>query len=1597
MNKPLGGAGGGGGGGNSPPDILQDNLLSKDVVEFTLGVCEGPIGGLVAGGRSFYLDDTPLLSNEDQPNFEPFQLHLYHGSEEASQIRNVLGGATSSQQVGVVLSPNSPVVRVTPSALSNQIDQLEVRLKINSLVTSTDTGDQLNADIDFKIEFRPSGTTEWLNFKNPSPRQPVVTSYGLSAGGGLNLLTPNLETPTGTDFFRITGKTTGGYIRDFVKKVPRISGDWDIRVTLLSETNDPMISRSMSFESIQSVTTEPRAYANLAVVRGLGQASDQLGSIPSFTGIFAGLLVKVPSNFDPVTRHYSGLWDGTFKIAHTDDPAWVLYDLCDHPVHGLRKHLPDLVLNRYSFYEASQWCNQLVPRPGGGFQPRYTYNGAKNQISNGIELITYVASSFNAVFLSDMNGSIRVAVDKPTPLVQLFGPESVGVEGFQYQFTDIMQRYNDIEVEFINPDLGWEPDRRRVFDQALIDKNGSIPLKMTAIGCNNIFEAQRRATLRLIQANTELATVSFQTTRAGISLDLFDLIGISDPDMLWGVSGRVKAVVEDVIHLRDTLTLPENTPLEMIVQTATGPVSVTVQTENPVTKTLTMTTPWPENAPEKAQFAITSAGDLGLVKPFRIVAIKPNDDDPEAIMITAIEVNINKYGDADGTTSLGTIDYSGQSNRLPQPPVITYLDSGTAQLVRMGNTLASRIRLEWELDRASFIRETEIHYRRAFQGEFQKITSGSTQAYITDVQDGEIVELYLVSVTHNGGRSVQTPLVAHRVVGKTAPPAPITGLTAKAAFGSIRLSWDQNTEMDFNYHEILAGPPGFEVNNAALEKYQFAGNEFVRSGLSPLTTLAFRVRTTDTSGNRSGWSEEVQATSLEFSPDARIGRALTIAEQVEAELEAAQIQIDAALDDAQAAGLAAQSVRADHDALVEGFLGNLSDLNSEVVSLSADVGDVAGAVTDILGLDISPESALAVSLTTLSASVGDLESEITLQGSAIADLQGAASAGYLIKVQAGGAVSLLDLVAADDGVTPPTSVARISADDILLDGTVSTEKLVVGTGKNLLENANWRAGTTGWRTFPEGSAGAATSFSIRSNDSFSSDAAPTAVLIQGTSETTGHIDVESRPLVSTTGADALGYPVTPGETIEASVQMSAHRCVGELRVIFFDGNENLLSLSPLLGENNSVQSSETNPDLWPRAGGRTTVPAGAVSASIHVRKNATLPGFNDSYLFLHKPMLCFTHASATQLTRWSPPGTTLIDGGQVIANSITGNKIVADEALFNKLKAQTGWIGGVNLANGAVDASKIVTNSLTLSLFSSGVLQVPLYPVGVDIIDSTRTFWPRFNGLAAVYVIGGGGGGGAAADKLEFNGAPRKVATGGGAGGLSIAFIPNLSTSNAYTAVVGSAGAGGFAQGHGWIVGGDNGGASHFYGHGISAYAHGGGQGYAQGNTGVTLAGGNGGYANSGNYNFTGGGGGAARADDIRRHSVSAGGALNLNINGWNASADGIVDASPNGDDATFYGKEPQPGNVASMEVSGFPLKGVAYFGGGFGAVRLGPANSQNVGSPIDAVGGSSGRGGGGGGAIGLVADASQRATARGGSGGLGLIVVIYYGTGNLK
>lgn len=587
---------------------------------------------------------------------------------------------------------------------------------------------------------------------------------------------PMRGTPAG--ILSVTEKITSPVVREVRVPVARIGVPYDIRVTKMTEdsSSDGKIASEVGWESFEEIVAEGRSYPNTHILHLIGRASDQFTNLPELLGDIKGRIIDVPSNYDPVTRTYFGVWDGVFKRAYTNNGAWCTRDFIRNSRYGLSALYPYEV-KESSFYTWAQWCDQAVPDNKGGSRPRWTYNDDLSQPRPARDQVNYMAGSCGARLIDDGSGVFDVLIDKDEPMTMIVGPESVVDGEFVYSFTDIQTRANWVKVGFINPDLNWETDFRVVkasdFDSeplaSHIENYGRIPLEFVAAGKTNVSEALAAARLRLITSITEYTAVSFKINRIGRYLYPFKVIGVCDPDMGWGVSGRIHAKTgARQITLRDPVYLENGVTYKFSFNRPTSPITtVTV----PITPgqlgsltTINFSQDLPEDLPEFAQFALESydavTGDpIGLPKAFKILTITPSDGDNEIVEVTALELNRNKFAFSDGTGELlDTDEFSNFNGPIDKPKDVRV----TATVSTLGGTTRRNLQVYWGRPSNPFARNTHVEYSRD-GNQFTLLGESDTEFYeIEDVASGT----HAIRLTHvhtDGVRKSQPVLVIHEV------------------------------------------------------------------------------------------------------------------------------------------------------------------------------------------------------------------------------------------------------------------------------------------------------------------------------------------------------------------------------------------------------------------------------------------------------------------------------------------------------------------------------------------------------------------------------------------------------------------------------------------------------------------------------------------------------------------------------------------------------------------------------------------------------------------------------------------------------------------
>lgn len=470
--------------------------------------------------------------------------------------------------------------------------------------------------------------------------------------------------PAGSGEIRIYGKQASSFVKQARFQVPNVDEGLTVRVTKLND--DTSLGTTGLFcdvvwESFLVYQTNEVSYPSLSVTQFNAKATDQFSSVPDLSGIYWGRIVKIPSNYNPVTRVYTGMWDGTWKIDYTDNPAYIGYDLVENTRYGLSAFYP-VTLNKWDVYDAGQWCDV---RAFDG-SPRYTFNGLIQEAQLARPMIDYIFGIFGGRFVDDGNGSGRILIDRDQPAVYLFNKENVSDSIFTYSFTDPSTRKNDITISWTDPSLGWKENRRRIFDQAAIDRFGTIQDNPIAVGCIYQGEVIRRVRYQLITGQTEKIMTSFKTDRNGMYLEPYNVILIADDDVQNVITGRVlgnkqrsvsnlSTVGGNPISIADPRRFILKRPVNLetgieykaVFNAPTGVAEVDIDPASVgVCMEIATQTDLPD-LPVQTPFAIQAKDQPALPKPYRVMTIGEGNTEDE-IEITGIEVNRTKMAYVDG-------------------------------------------------------------------------------------------------------------------------------------------------------------------------------------------------------------------------------------------------------------------------------------------------------------------------------------------------------------------------------------------------------------------------------------------------------------------------------------------------------------------------------------------------------------------------------------------------------------------------------------------------------------------------------------------------------------------------------------------------------------------------------------------------------------------------------------------------------------------------------------------------------------------------------------------------------------------------------------
>ena len=633
------------------PREAKDNLKSTQLLSVIDAISEGPVEGPVDGLKSVLLNSTPVLDTEGNTNISGVTVVFRAGEQEQTPPEG-FESSGSETVLGTEVKYDTPITRTITSA---NIDRLRFTFGVQTLVETTSKGDRNPSEVRLLVQIQRNGG--WVTEKD----------------------------------ITIKGKTTSQYLASVVvDNLPPRPFNIRMRRMTPDSTTDQLQNKTL-WSSYTEIIDVKQCYPNTALV-GVQVDSEQFGSQQvSRNYHLRGRILQVPSNYNPQTRQYSGIWDGTLKPAYSNNMAWCLWDMLTHPRYGMGKRLGAADVDKWALYVIGQYCDQSVPDGFGGTEPRITCNAYLTTQRKAWDVLSDFCSAMRCMPV--WNGQTLTFVqDRPSDKVWTYNRSNVVMPDdgapFRYSFSALKDRHNAVEVNWIDPDNGWETATELVEDTQAIARYGRNVTKMDAFGCTSRGQAHR-AGLWLIKTELlETQTVDFSVGAEGLRHVPGDVIEICDDDYA-GIStgGRVLAVNSQTrtLTLDREITLPSSgTTLISLVDGSGNPVSVEVQSVTDGVKVKVSRVP----------DGVAGYSVWGLKLPtlrqrlFRCVSIRENDDGTYAI--TAVQHVPEKEAIVDNGAHFDG-EQSGTVNGVT-PPAVQHLtaevtaDSGEYQVLARWDT-----------------------------------------------------------------------------------------------------------------------------------------------------------------------------------------------------------------------------------------------------------------------------------------------------------------------------------------------------------------------------------------------------------------------------------------------------------------------------------------------------------------------------------------------------------------------------------------------------------------------------------------------------------------------------------------------------------------------------------------------------------------------------------------------------------------------------------------------------------------------------------------------------------------------------------------------
>ncbi|MCA4182766.1 phage tail protein, partial [Acinetobacter baumannii] len=657
---------------------------------------------------------------------------------------------------------------------------------------------------------------------------------------------------------KISDKTSANYERAHRVDLPRADSGWLVRVRRLTpNSSSEYISDKMYIAAVTEVIDAKLRYPNTALL-GLQYDAETFGNVAKVAMDAKGRILKVPTNYNPVTRQYVGMWDGTFKEAYSNNPAWIYYDICTVDRYALGDRLTPLMVDKWSLYRLAQYCDELVPDGLGGEEPRFTCNVYLQSAEGAFEILTKLAGVFRAITFWDGN-SIICDADIPQDTYFTYTRANVIDGNFEYAGTRARDRHNVVKIAWDNPANHYKTEYEFVRDEKAIAEAGQVRiLEIDAWGCTSRGQAQRAGWWALKSEQLETRTVSFKVGLDGHIPQPGRVIDIADPLFAGRANGgRVSKISAD----RKSITLDRDDVVavagdRLIINGEDGKAQTRI-VQSISGRVVTVTHEFDAIATQNVW--VIDAQDLATMK-FRVISI--TQDEHHQFSVTALQYNPAKFDAIDKGAYFDEVPISIVNPTIQDPvtDVVITSESRIDQGINVATMIVSwaqakgavKYQVEWRKDDGSWIK---LPITGNNSVEVPGIYAGQYQARVTAISAFEIASLPVYSTLTE-------------LSGKQGLPPKLAFIQATGILFGIKLDWGfpATGALDTAYTEIQVSPDGTS-NIAQLGLFAYPTTTHTLQGLQPNLTQFYRGRLIDRIGNIGPWSDWTHATTSADATD----------------------------------------------------------------------------------------------------------------------------------------------------------------------------------------------------------------------------------------------------------------------------------------------------------------------------------------------------------------------------------------------------------------------------------------------------------------------------------------------------------------------------------------------------------------------------------------------------------------------------------------------------------------------------------------------------------------------------------------------------------